>query len=359
MYTLTSLKQLLKNKVNVELLCLEGSRLHIEANSLGLIINTLKSAGYLKPSGIYKIISIIRRGRFDLIHSHYSKDLWQIVPALDLSKNKTPLIMTKHLGSFIDKKDRMHRWIYGRLNAAVAISTVIKDNLLKTCPIQEDKVHIIPNGIDTVRFSPDPVKREKARNEFNAGENELLIGMIARFSPGKGHEEFIAAAAGLNQKYASLKYIIVGEASRGEMEYEKKIKDLAEKEGLKNLIFTGYRSDTETVLNGMDIFAFPSHAEAFGIALVEAMGIGLPSVCSNSDGVLDIAIDGVTSYLFKVKDAGDLQLKLERLIQSPGDREHFGAASRKRAQDFFNIDVITDKTLQFYDRVINECGVTN
>ena len=352
MYTLTSLKQLLKNKVYVELLCVEGSRLHIEANSLGLIINTVKSAGYLLPTAVYKIFSIVKRGNFDIIHSHYSRDLWQIVPALELTNNKTPLVLTKHLGSFINKKDRLHQWIYGRLNAAIAISTVIKDNLLNTCPITADKVFIIPDGIDTDRFAPDALKRAKARKEFNAGENDIIIGMIARFSPGKGHEEFLAAAAGLNKKYSHLKFVVVGEASRGEIEYEERIKNSAVQLELKNIIFTGYRSDTETTLNGMDIFAFPSHAEAFGIALVEAMSSGLPSVCSNSDGVLDIAVDRVTSYLFKVKDPNDLQSKLELLINSPLDRKNFGEASRKRARELFNIDVISEKTLHFYERII-------
>jgi glycosyltransferase involved in cell wall biosynthesis len=356
MYTLTSLRQLLQNKVYVELLCVEGSRLHIEANGLGLIINTVKSAGYLLPTAVYKIYSIVKRGNFDIIHSHYSRDLWQIVPALELSNNNTPLILTKHLGSFINKKDRLHQWIYSRLNAAIAISTVIKHNLINTCPISEDKVFIIPDGIDTERFSPDPVKRKKARNEFNAGENDIIIGMIARFSPGKGHEEFLAAAAGLNKKYSNLKFVVVGEASRGEIEYEERIRNLAVQFNLENIIFTGYRSDTEITLNGMDIFAFPSHAEAFGMALVEAMSSGLPSVCSNSDGVLDIAVDGVTSYLFKVKDPSDLQAKLELLIKSPPDRKNFGEASIQRAKEFFNIDVISGKTLLFYEKIISQCG---
>lgn len=352
MYTITSLKQLLNKKVYVELLCIEGSRIHIEANELGLIINTVKSSRYLKLSGISKIASLIKRKKYDLIHSHYSKDLWQIVPALKILKSNTPLILTKHLGSFINKNDKLHAWIYSRLNAAIAISNVIKENLIATCPIDKEKVVVVPNGIDTNRFAPDPDKRKMVRQEFGIDENKIVIGMIARFSPGKGHEEFLTAAAGLNKKYDNIVYIVVGEASRGEKYYEEKIKELSNVLEIKNIFFTGYRSDTETLLNGMDIFAFPSHAEAFGIALVEAMAVGIPAVCSNSDGVLDIAIDGITSYLFQNKDAGDLQKKLELLINYPEERKKLGNAARKRVKEEFEIDEITNRIMDFYTKLL-------
>jgi glycosyltransferase involved in cell wall biosynthesis len=60
----------------------------------------------------------------------------------------------------------------------------------------------------------------------------------------------------------------------------------------------------------MDIFIFPSHAEAFGIALVEAMSMGKPTICSNSDGVLDIAVDDITSYLFEKQNKESLSQNL-------------------------------------------------
>jgi len=125
--------------------------------------------------------------------------------------------------------------------------------------------------------------------------------MMARFSPGKGHEEFLFAAKELNKNFTNLKFLIVGEPSRGENDYAEAIKKLASDYKLSNLIFTGFRSDTPEVLSAMDIFVFPSHAEAFGIALAEAMSMGKPSVCSNAEGVLDIAVDGVTSLFFEIK----------------------------------------------------------
>ena len=60
----------------------------------------------------------------------------------------------------------------------------------------------------------------------------------------------------LSSKHKNLKFIVVGEASRGEDEYANSIKSLAEKLGLKNILFDGFRSDTPDVLSAFDIFIF-------------------------------------------------------------------------------------------------------
>jgi glycosyltransferase involved in cell wall biosynthesis len=352
MFTLTAVKQLIKRNISVDLLCAEESRIHIEANNLGLIVHPLKISALSNPTNILRLAALIRKNKYDVVHTQASFDLWLLVPALKLAGSKIPLLLTKQVGSFIIKKDFLHRWIYDRLTFAIAISTLIKKNLLDTCPLSDDKVVLLHNGIDINRFDPEKVNSAKVRKEFGITEKEILIGMMARFSPGKGHEEFIQAAKVLNEKYSNLKFLVVGEASRGEDEYAAKIKKLAADSKLHNLIFAGFRSDTPEVLAAMDIFVFPSHAEAFGIALAEALAMGKPSVCSNADGVLDIAVDGETSLLFENKNADDLVRKISRLIESPILRQQFSIAARKRAIENFNLEKLTDNVIAVYKHSI-------
>ncbi|QQS35902.1 MAG: glycosyltransferase family 4 protein [Ignavibacteriales bacterium] len=354
MNTLTSVKQLLNRSLNAELICSAESRIHVEAVSMGILTHPVHAPGYFHPVTVTRISNIIRKGNFDLIHSHASKDLWLLVPALKLRGIKIPLLLTKHVGSFIVKKDFFHKWLYNRLTYALAISRAIENNLLKTCPLTKEKILLHHNGIDTCRFDPNKINRDISRKEFGLNTEDLLIGMMARFSPGKGHEEFLYAASELNKLYKNLKFTIVGEASRGENEYAESIKRLAESYELNNLIFTGYRSDTENVLAAMDIFVMPSHAEAFGIALAEAMSMGIPSVCADAEGLLDIAVDGSTSLLFEVKTGDSLKEKLIRLIESPSLRKSFSAASRERAVDKFEIEKLTDRVLDIYTKAIKK-----
>lgn len=353
MNTLTSVKQLLKRNITTELICLAESRIHIEAVNMGIVTYPVQAPGYIHPVSSIKLGNYINKGGFDIIHTQASKDLWLIVPALKFRNLETPFILTKQVGSFIVKKDFLHKWLYRRVTYALAISRTIEKNLLDTCPLTKEKILLLHNGVDTSRFDPLKTNREGIRKEFSFDENDIVVGMMARFSPGKGHEEFLFAAKHLNDKYHNLKFVIVGEASRGENEYADSIKNLADQYSINNLTFTGYRSDTENMLSAIDIFVMPSHAEAFGIALAEAMSMGLPSVCADSDGLLDLAVDGVTSYLFEVKNGTSLKEKISLLIDSPEKRKEFGAAARRRAIENFDLELLTDRVIDIYKRTIN------
>lgn len=353
MFTLTAIKQLLSRNIQVELLCAKDSRIHIEARSIGIIIHPIKFSGAFNPYATIKVTSIIRRGNFDIVHTQASKDLWLLVPALKLLGSKIPLLLTKQVGSYIVKKDILHKWIYKRVTYAIAISNVIRQNLIDTCPIDSKYILLLHNGIDIRKFDPSRNDLKDVRNEFQIKPNEIIIGMMARFSPGKGHEDFLEAANILSKRYSHLKFLITGEASRGEGGYAESIKKLSNELNLKNVIFTGYRPDTPDVLNSLDIFVFPSHNEALGIALIEAMAMAKPSVCSNSDGVLDIAIEGETSLLFETKDPEDLADKIDKLINSNQLCLKLGLGARNRVVNKFDLELLTNDIISIYERSIN------
>lgn len=353
MYTIQTARQLTMNGIQADILCYPGSRVYQEAVNEKITVYTSAFKNYFNPVEQIKISRLLKRNRYDVIHSQASKDLWLIVPALKLASLKIPLLLTKQMGSYIIKKDFLHSWIYKRLDFALAISRVIAKNLVDTTPLTAEKIILLHNSIDTEIFNPETVDKNSVRSEFKIGYNEILIGMMARFSPGKGHEEFIHAAELLLQKHNNIRFMIIGEPSKGEDKYAADIKMLASAKGvLDRIIFTGYRKDTPNVLAALDIFVFPSHAEAFGIALAEALSMGKPSVCSNSDGVLDIAVDGETSLLFEKMNWKDLAVKIERLIIDDGLRLRFGIAARKRAVAHFDIKVFTKKLIDIYNSLV-------
>lgn len=351
MFTITAIHQLKKRGYEVELLCYTDSRIHKQAEEEGIVTHPVKAKGYFHPVISWKVARLISEHNFELIHTQASKDLWVLVLAKKLSLTGIPLIMTKQVGSFIVKKDLLHTFIYRNVNYALAISEVIRKNLLDTCPLKESQILLLHNGIDTQRFNPALFNTVEARAEFAFRDDEIVIGMMARFSPGKGHEEFLKALSILSKKYPNIKGLIVGEASRGEDAYANSIQQLAKDLRLHNVIFAGFRKDTARVFSSMDIFAFPSHSEAFGISLVEAMSMSVPSVCTNSDGVLDIAVDGETGYLFQKQNEIDLAAKLEMLIVSPEKRKLFGENARRRAESYFDLEYLTEKVIAIYNQV--------
>ena len=354
MYTLTSVKQLINRNIQVEILCLKGSTLFEEAQKHGVITHTISSDHYFNLSGVFKIISLLHKGKFDLIHAQASRDLWQLVPALKFMNSKVPLLFTKHIGSFVIKKDFLHKIIYNRVSLAFAISGAIRKNMIDTTPLQPEKVILVHDCVDVNNFDPAKSHRSEVRDEFGVKKNNLLIGMMGRFSPGKGHEEFLSAAKILAGKYNNLKFMIVGKASYGEEEYEKEIKALASGPLNKNIIFTGFRTDTADILSAMDIFVFPSHAESFGMVLIEAMAMERPTVSADAEGVLDITIDGETGLLFENKNVNDLTEKISKLIDSEELGSKLGKGGRQRIINNFNLEKQTEKILGIYSSLISK-----
>lgn len=348
MYALTTMQALKSRGIEVCLLCYPGSTLHREAEKRGLKSFPSTAINPTQVTSLRQLVRHLRSENYDLIHTHASKDLWALTPALQISRLRTPLFLTKHVGSYISKKDILHRWIYGRVTKVFAISTVIAKNLLDTCPLPPDKIILLHDGIDIKRFNPESIDAAAIRAELGIRSDEIVFGMTTRFSPGKGHEEFLQAMAGLKHDLPKARGLIVGEASYGEQEYEQKIKSMAAELGLDSLIFTGYRKDTERMYAAMDIFVFPSHSEAFGMALAEAMAMGKPSVCSNSDGVPDVAVDNVTSYLFTKQSSADLEAKMRLLALDKATRDKFAIHARERALSHFDIEKLTSRVIEIY-----------
>lgn len=352
MFTLTSALKLKERNTDVYLLCIGNSRLNEEAVKNNINCFPISGGSYFHPIQILKTSSIINQNKINIIHSHASKDLWILVPAIKISNRKnTPLIMTKHVGSAVVKKNLLHNYLYKRLNKALAISSSIKENIIETTVIKPDDIILFHNGVDIKNFNPEKAERNKLRKELNISEDILLIGMIGRMSPGKGHEEFIEAASNLLEKYNNILFVIVGEASFGEEEYETKIKNLGKVKAKEQIVFTGYRSDIPDVLAAFDIFILPSHAEAFGIALIEAMAMGKPVIATKSDGVLDIIVENKNGLFFEKKNIYQLVEKIKYLLESKERRVELGLNARKHVLENFNLDTRFDKLIELYNQI--------
>jgi glycosyltransferase involved in cell wall biosynthesis len=217
---------------------------------------------------------------------------------------------------------------------ATAISSFIRDNLAETTVLSRDRIDLVHLGTDTVKFAPDQAGRAAVRGELGFDRGETVIGMMGRLSPGKGFEDFMEAVSGLGEP--GLRFLMIGGASRGEEAYAARLREDAESQLGKRLVFLGFKPDRERYLRAMDIYAFPSHAESFGLALCEAMATGLPCAAYAKDGVLDIVEDGANGLRARVREPGDLKEKLGILISDGELRRRLGAAARKTVERKFS-----------------------
>lgn len=353
MFAVSSIKLLMQEGHEVHLACIKNSPIDIQSAKSGIQRFTFNSA---RP-GLVNIIKLSQHmlyNSYQLIHTHYSKDLWIIIPALKFLGYTTPVVMTKHLGSAISKKDFLHKMLYRRLDHVVAISEVIRKNILDTTPVNETKVTLVHNYFDDKKFIKDDSTILGLKKEFGLNDSTLVLGMIGRITPGKGHEDVIEALRILRSDDLDVKVIVAGSAQKDEAGFEEYLKGLITKYSLeKYFVFTGFRNDVPALLSIFDIFLFPSHAEAFGLALIEAMAMGIPSIVCYSDGVKDIAVENETSLTFSRNDYASLAGKIEILMKDKQLRKHLSEKSFERSL-LFTPDLFQKKIGRLYEKLLQE-----
>lgn len=148
--------------------------------------------------------------------------------------------------------------------------------------MENGRVTVIPNAIDTARFAYDPCARLEKRKELGIAEDALVIGHVGRFEHQKNHRFLLAIFREIRNSSAILLLI-------GEGEKQAEIRTLAREMGLESrVVFTGVRSDVDKLYSAMDVFCLPSYYEGMPLVAWEAQCNGLP--CLMSDQVTQEAV---------------------------------------------------------------------
>jgi len=230
----------------------------------------------------------------------------------------------------------------------VVNSALGEKKVLELIGLPEKKLELIHNGIE---LSDETEKEyfhtyDEVRQEFDLEKNHLVIGLVAQFRPAKRHDLLIRAVAQLQNKYPSLRLMLIGAGDR-----EQALKDLAEEVGVKGkTIFTGYRTDARRLLHGLDIFALPSDVEGEPISLMEAMDASLPVVAAKTGGIPEIVVEGKTGYLHEPGDVDGLVHGLDLLLDSSMTRQNMGSAGRARLVEHFSAKRMTREFQLVYEK---------
>ena len=188
----------------------------------------------------------------------------------------------------------------------------------------KEVVYVPGAGVDTNKFAASPDGRERIRKELGIDDETTVLLSVGELIPRKNHMEVLEALKQMKEvgKADKIKYLIAG---RGKIaaEIQNKINELGLQQQAQML---GFRSDVADVFAASDIYVFPSHQEGLPVALMEAMSVGMPVVCSRIRGNVDLIEEGVGGYLFDSKDASTLVTALDRMMaKAEIDRRAMGS----------------------------------
>lgn len=203
-----------------------------------------------------------------------------------------------------------------------------------------ERILVVPNGIDTRRFRPDPALSHEMRARWCLDEHTPAIGLLARVDPMKDHATFLRAAALVAAVRPDVRFLCIGE---GPAEYAGQLRRLACSLGVDNAVmWTGAEPDPVRALNGLDVScSSSSEGEGFSNAVAEAMACGRPCVVTDvGDSALVV---GDTGWVVPAKDPGALSAALIRALDSLGS--DIGERARRRIIDNFSVDRLVERTI--------------
>lgn len=198
---------------------------------------------------------------------------------------------------------------------------------------------VVPNGIDTTTFAPDPVARRAVRAEWGIGADEVLVGLVARIDPLKGHDTFLHAAAILAGQLPRVRFVCVGS---GEAAILARMQGLAERLGVaQRVTWAGARRDMTAVYSALDLAVSASIGEGFSNVIGEAMAAGVPCIVTDTGDSAWIV--GDDALVIPADDASALARAMAQALPRLG--AELSATCRGRIAREFGVERLVDRTI--------------
>jgi glycosyltransferase involved in cell wall biosynthesis len=327
-----------------------GSAVH-RLGRLGVQVDVIDEAD--DEAAIRELAAYLRREEIDLVHAHMFRA--EVIGTRAALAAGTPVIVATVHSSRVRSGEDV---------ATLAALTPAMDRLIVPSESIAEKVRaegrgaarfaVIPNGVDLARFAlPQPPCT--LRDEYAIPCDHVLVGVVARLEPEKGHTHLIAAMPEIVARAPRTWLAIVGEGSlRDALEAQARTLPSVARE---RIVFTGRRDDIAALTAELDVAALPSLREAQGISILEAMARRKPVVASAVGGIPEVLTDGVDGLLVPASDPSALARAIVRLARSPSLRESMGEAGYATVRDRFSIDAQVRRIEAIYAEELRRAGV--
>ena len=168
--------------------CQKNSLFEEKLKEAGLDFISMKKTSYLGFSNILKFRKLVKQHNIKHIYVHHLKDLWFVVPALVGFKDVEVIGVAQMFLRNVNKKDFLHRKLYGRLKKTMALTEIQKQSLLNCLPLKSEDIQVIPNSVNMEKFkSLSENTRWQLREEIGVKKSEKLLELWGDLIRGKGN----------------------------------------------------------------------------------------------------------------------------------------------------------------------------
>ncbi len=253
-----------------------------------------------------------------------------------------PVLYQQAMQLGVDKLDIFHTRRFNRISAWVATLDFLYQQVLKRTKFSEEKLHMIPLGLDMSQFN-NQISKEEARKKLKLPLDVPIVGIVGRIDPLKGQDTLLKAMS--YSKNMDWHVIIVGEMTRNEDQFfVKRLKNIIELNYLEGRVhFIPFLSEVELAYAAMDIFAMCSAGETFGMVTIEAMAAGVPVLGTDAAGTPEILNHGEFGEMYDPFDHHGLGRIIVQYLEKPEDIKSMGLKGRARAQKLYEKNVVLDQ----------------
>lgn len=323
--------------------------LEIERTGVPFRVLGLKP-GVLRPFDVLRLRDFLYECQPDIVHTFLlTGSLYGRFAAM---MARVPVVIGTEVNVY-ERKRTLHtlaeRWLMRDTDAVVASAESVRDFYIQQVKADPSKVEVIYNAVDWEQLQAT-VERDELRASVDVPADVPLLTIIARLTEQKGHRILLDALARPDLAHAHL--LVVGDGP---------LREALERQALNlelsaRVRFAGARRDLGNILAATDVFVMPSFWEGLPLAMVLAMGAGLPVVATRVAGIPEVVQDGVTGLLVPPGDSSELGAALSRVVNNDTTRVLLGQAARTFVRPRFGVDGYVNAITGLYDRLLTAKG---
>lgn len=314
---------------------------------------------------IWDVIKIIRRENPDIFHSHfYPMNFCGAVTNLGRTKH----VMHSHGINYAAWRlgvrnllSAMRADVGECLGAhfsarVVAISNYIKNVLTRRYRVRGDKIQVIHNTVDLVKFNP-LVSGQRVRESYGIASDDVLLLFVAAITPRKRHDLIIECMKLVTDNKPNVRLLIVGAGGESTKKYEASLNNMVHELSLeRNIIFCGsVRDELPEYYAASDIYVSPSSWESFGLPFIEAMACSKPVIGFDVSAISEIIVNEHNGYKVAYPDIREMADRILYLAENTEAAKRLGANGRSFAEEKFSAEREIRKAAEMYSQL---CGLT-
>ena len=303
-----------------------------------------------------KLVDMVKLHKIEILHVHYAIPhayaAYMAKKILQESGILIPIVTTLHgtditlVGSHPFYKPAV-TFSINKSDAVTAVSQSLKDDTLRLFDIKNE-IHVVPNFIDLEKYSH---KFTDCQRGMMATDDEKIITHISNLRPVKRSQDVISIFYNI-QKEMPAKLMLIGEGPERE-HIELRCQELGI---LDKVIFFGKSNEIDKILCFSDLFLLPSQTESFGLAALEAMASGVPVISSNTGGIPEVNMHGVSGFLSNVGDIDDMTKNALYILSDKQRLQTFKKNAKKTAQKY-DLHTIVPQYEAIYQDTLAKCLV--